>query len=131
MKKGLLAFIIVVLSIVITPVYAEEFETLFKMDNELKDNTFTIQLGLREASTMAVMSNIAYNQDKLEFVSIDANEYFTVTKSKDINNGSFKSFKILADSINPEIGYKHNLKGFVISSCILWYVPGIDIAFFI
>ena len=49
MKKGLLAFIIVVLSIVITPVYAEEFETLFKMDSELKDNTFTIQLGLREA----------------------------------------------------------------------------------
>ena len=98
MKKGLLAFIIVILSIIITPVYADEFETLFKMDSELKDNTFTIQLGIREASTMAVMSNIAYNQDKLEFVSIDANEYFTVTKSKDINNGSFKSFKILADS---------------------------------
>ena len=98
MKKGLLAIIIFVISVFIPTVYAEQFEVLYKMENELKDNTFTIQLGLREASTMAVMSNIVYNQEKLEFVSLDANEYFTVTKSSDTANGAFKSFKILADS---------------------------------
>ena len=98
MKKGLLAFIIIVISIFIPKVYADQFEVLFKMDHELKDDTFTIQLGLREASTMAVMSNVVYNKDKLEFVSIDANEYFTVTKSNDMDDGVFKSFKVLADS---------------------------------
>jgi len=98
MKKGLLALLIVVLSIFIPIVNAEQLDVLFKMDPEVKDNTFTIQLGFREAKTMAIMSNIVYNQDKLEFVSIDANEYFHVSKSNDKTNGSFKSFTILADS---------------------------------
>ncbi len=100
MKNKILFILILIFTFFISNVYASDnqYEVLYKMENELKDNTFTIQLGLREESTMAVMNSIVYNQDKLEFVSIEGNDYFTVTKSKDITNGVFKSFKILADS---------------------------------
>ncbi len=100
MKKKLFLLLIIVFSLFVPVVYAKDmqFEVLYKMENELKDNTFTIQLGLREESAMAVMNSIVYNQDKLEFVSIDANEYFHVTKSNELANGVFRSFKILADS---------------------------------
>ena len=100
MKKKLLLIITLIFTFFISNVYASDvqYEVLYKMDNELKDNTFTIQLGLREASTMVVTNSIMYNQDKLEFVSIEGNDYFTVTKGKELTNGVFKSFKILADS---------------------------------
>lgn len=100
MKKKLLLIITLIFTFFISNVYASDvqYEVLYKMDNELKDNTFTIQLGLREASTMVVYNSITYNQEKLEFVSIEGNDYFTVTKGKDLTNGVFKSFKILADS---------------------------------
>jgi hypothetical protein len=100
MKKKLLLIITLIFTFFISNVYASDvqYEVLYKMENELKDNTFTIQLGLREESTMAVMSSVVYNQEKLEFVSIEGNDYFTVTKGKDLTNGVFKSFKILADS---------------------------------
>ena len=100
MKNKILLILIFIFTFFISNVYASDnqYEVLYKMENELKDNTFTIQLGLREASTMVVMNSIVYNQEKLEFVSIEGNDYFTVTKSKDMSNGVFKSFKILADS---------------------------------
>ena len=100
MKRKVFMLLIIIFSLFIPVVYAKDmqYEVLYKMENELKDNTFTIQLGLREERTMAVMNSIVYNQDKLEFVSIDANEYFHVTKSKEMTNGVFKSFKLLADS---------------------------------
>ena len=101
MKSKFLLILIFIFTFFIPNVYASsdnQFEVLYKMENELKDNTFTIQMGLREASTMAVMNSVTYNHDKLEFVSIEGNDYFTVTKSKEMTNGVFKSFKILADS---------------------------------
>ena len=100
MKSKILLILTFIFTFFISNVYAldNQYEVLYKMENELKDNTFTIQLGLREASTMVVMNNILYNQEKLEFVSIDGNDYFTVTKGKEFTNGVFKSFKILADS---------------------------------
>lgn len=97
--KKILIFLLGVISILITPVYARTFNPTYEIDTQIYNgDTVYIKLGIRDQNMQAVSGTLSYDSDKLTFVRATGLNSYEIDYGKELSEDKYKTFKFVADS---------------------------------
>ena len=77
---------------------AAPFSITVNMEATITDNTLSIVVGFKDEEVQAISHYISYDAEMLSLIDVVSLENFTVTKSNEVEDGKYRTLKILADT---------------------------------